>query len=180
MQSRLISLLCGLLLNVVPMGAASQPDLVRYVNTLQGTLSNFGLSHGNTFPATAMPYAQHMWTPQTGPNGEGFKYLYEADQIRGFGQSHQPSPWVSDYAVYTFFPETGTLEVDPDKRGARFCHCSEVGQPHYYRVAFDNGIRTEMAPTERGVHLRFSYPKRDDAYLIIDGYTAESEIHGNP
>lgn len=72
MQSRLISLLCGLLLNVVPMGAASQPDLVRYVNTLQGTLSNFGLSHGNTFPATAMPYAQHMWTPQTGPNGEGF------------------------------------------------------------------------------------------------------------
>ena len=50
-----------------------QKDLVQYVNTLQGTHSNFGLSHGNTFPATAMPYAQHMWTPQTGPNGEGFK-----------------------------------------------------------------------------------------------------------
>ena len=47
-------------------------DPVDYVNTLQGTNSNFGLSHGNTFPATAMPFAQHMWTPQTGPNGEGF------------------------------------------------------------------------------------------------------------
>jgi putative alpha-1,2-mannosidase len=51
-----------------------QRDLTQYVSTLQGTHSNFGLSHGNTFPATAMPYAVHMWTPQTGPNGEGFKY----------------------------------------------------------------------------------------------------------
>lgn len=59
--------------------ASKTISLVDYVNTLQGTNSNFGLSHGNTFPATAMPFAQHMWTPQTGPNGEGFKYLYSAD-----------------------------------------------------------------------------------------------------
>lgn len=173
------SLLCTVLLSALPLpGIGRQPDLVKYVNTLQGTHSSFGLSHGNTFPATAMPFAQHMWTPQTGPNGEGFKYLYDDTHIRGFGQSHQPSPWVSDYAVYTFFPEVGTLEVDPDKRAASFCHCSETGQPHYYSVQFDNGIRTEMAPTERGVHLRFSYPKAaGDAFLIIDGYTADSEIH---
>lgn len=37
--------------------AQKQPDLVQYANTLQGTNSNFGLSHGNTFPATAMPYS---------------------------------------------------------------------------------------------------------------------------
>ena len=174
MSSRIIPFLSALVLSVLPCKA--KVDLVQYVNTLQGTHSNFGLSHGNTFPATAMPYAQHMWTPQTGPNGEGFKYLYDADQIRGFGQSHQPSPWVSDYAVYTFFPETEKLEVNPDKRGATFCHCKEEGHPHYYRVTFDNGICTEMAPTERGVHLRFTYPKRQEAYLIIDGYTEMSEL----
>jgi predicted alpha-1,2-mannosidase len=159
---------------------AEQKDLVQYVNTLQGTHSNFGLSHGNTFPATAMPFAQHMWTPQTGPNGEGFKYLYDADAIRGFGQSHQCSPWVSDYAVYTFFPEVGTLEVDPDKRGAKFSHANEIGKPHYYSVKFDNGIRTEYAPTDRGVHFRFTYPKTGDAYLIIDGYTDMSDITIDP
>ena len=180
MSNRFITLWMALLLVAWSVQAERQPDLVQYVNTLQGTHSNFGLSHGNTFPATAMPYAQHMWTPQTGPNGEGFKYLYDSDQIRGFGQSHQPSPWVSDYAVYTFFPETGTLEVNPDKRGANFCHCKEEGHPHYYRVTFDNGICTEMAPTERGVHLRFTYPKREDAFLVIDGYTEQSEIHVNP
>ena len=155
-------------------------DLTHYVNTLQGTHSNFGLSHGNTFPATAMPFAVHEWTPQTGPNGEGFKYLYEANEIRSFGQSHQCSPWVSDYAVYSFFPEVGELVTDPDKRGARFSHDNEIGMPHYYAVTFDNGIRTEMAPTTRGVHLRFSYPKGQEAWLLIDGYTAESEMLINP
>ena len=151
-------------------------DPVEYVSTLQGTNSHFGLSHGNTFPATAMPFAQHMWTPQTGKNGDGFKYLYMADEIRGFGQSHQCSPWVSDYAVYTFFPEVGTLETDPEKRGAKFSHQNETAQPHYYSVRFDNGIQTELAPTDRGVHSRFSYPKTGDAWLIIDGYTAESQM----
>ena len=180
MSSKHIFLLSVLILSAVSVNAASLPDLVQYVNTLQGTHSNFGLSHGNTFPATAMPFAQHMWTPQTGKNGDGFKYLYDAYEIRGFGQSHQCSPWVSDYAVYSFFPETETLELDPDKRGAEFCHCSEVGLPHYYSATFENGIRTEMAPTERGVHLRFTYPKKQDAYLIIDGYTGQSEIHVNP
>ncbi len=151
--------------------SAKDKDFVQYVNTLQGTNSNFGFSHGNTFPATTMPYAQHMWTPQTGPNGEGFKYLYADNKIRGFGQSHQCSPWVSDYAVYTFFPETGDLEVDPDKRGTEFSHKNEIGKPHYYSVKFNNGIRTEFAPAERGVHFRFSYPKTGDAWLIVDGYT---------
>jgi predicted alpha-1,2-mannosidase len=159
---------------------AQKSDLTHYVNTLQGTHSNFGLSHGNTFPATTMPYAVHMWTPQTGPNGEGFKYLYEADAIRGFGQSHQCSPWVSDYAVYSFFPEVGELIVDPEKRPAKFSHGNEIGLPHYYSVTFDNGIRTEFSTTERGVHLRFSYPKQGDAWLIIDGYTGNSDFQIDP
>ena len=155
---------------------AADSDPVAYVNTLQGTNSHFGLSHGNTFPATAMPFAQHMWTPQTGKNGDGFKYLYMADEIRGFGQSHQCSPWVSDYAVYSFFPEVGELEVDPEKRAAKFSHDNETARPHYYSVQFDNGIRTEFSPTDRGVHFRFSYPKKGDAWLVIDGYTAESQM----
>ena len=162
--------------------ADRQPDLVQYVNTLQGTHSNFGLSRGNTFPATAMPYAQHMWTPQTGKNGDGFKYLYDADRIRGFGQSHQCSPWVSDYAVYSFYPMLDSKELaEPDERGASFSHANETAQPHYYSVLFDNGIRTEMAPTEHCVHFRFTYPKNGgkDVLLYLDGYTGECNFNVN-
>lgn len=157
--------------------SAQKRDLVKYVNTLQGTNSSFGLSRGNTFPATAMPYGVHEWSPQTGKNGDGFKYTYDNTKIRGFGQAHQCSPWVSDYAVYTFMPEVGTLQLDEEKRASSFSHAREVAKPHYYKVTFDNGITTEMAPTDRGVHLRFSFPKRGDAYLVIDGYTGNSEIH---
>lgn len=155
---------------------AQLKDLVQYVNTLQGTDSHFGLSYGNTYATTAMPYAMHTWSAQTGPNGEGWKYQYAEDKIRGFQQAHQCSPWVSDYAVYSFMPMVGELVVNQEKRGAKFSHSNEIAKPNYYKVTLDNGITTEMAPTTRGVHLRFSFPASGDAYLILDGYTDMSEV----
>ena len=159
---------------------AQTKDLVQYVNTLQGTDSHFGLSYGNTYPTTGMPYAMHTWSAQTGKNGEGWKYQYAVDAIRGFCQSHQCSPWMSDYAVYSFMPMVGELVVNQDKRATKFSHDNEIAKPHYYKVTLNNGITTEMAPTTRGVHLRFSYPSTGDAYLVIDGYTDMSEIKIDP
>lgn len=159
---------------------ARQKDLVQYVNTLQGTDSHFGLSYGNTYPTTAMPYGMHTWSAQTGKNGEGWKYQYAADKIRGFGQAHQCSPWMSDYAVYSFMPVLGAPVVNQDERATRFSHANEVAKPHYYKVTLDNGITAEMAPTTRGVHLRFTYPATGDAYLVLDGYTDRSEIRIDP
>lgn len=155
---------------------AKQPNLVQYVNTLQGTDSHFGLSYGNTYPMTAMPFGMHGWSPQTGKNGEGWKYQYFIGNIRGFQQVHQCSPWMSDYAVYSFMPILGDLIVDEKERAAKFSHDNETAKPNYYAVTFDNGVKTEISPTERGVHLRFSYPKTDDAYLVIDGYTDMCEV----
>ena len=97
MKNKLLAIICFMMMTIGVQ--AQKDDLTHYVNTLQGTNSHFGLSHGNTFPATAMPFGVHMWTPQTGRNGDGFKYLYTADKIRGFGQAHQCSPWTGDYAV---------------------------------------------------------------------------------
>lgn len=172
-----LSIIC-LLLTVTLL--AQKKDLTQYVNTLQGTDSHYGLSYGNTYPTTGMPYAMHTWSAQTGKNGDGWKYQYTMDKIRGFCQSHQCSPWVGDYAVYSFMPMTDSLIVDEEKRGAKFSHTNETAKPHYYKVTFENGITTEMAPTDRGVHLRFKYPSSGDAYLVIDGYTDMSEISIDP
>lgn len=162
------------------MGYAQQKDLVQYVNTLQGTDSHFGLSYGNTYPTTAMPYGMHTWSAQTGKNGEGWKYQYFVDNIRGFQQAHQCSPWMSDYAVYSFMPMIGKLVVNEDERASKFSHDNEIAKPHYYKVTLDNGITTEMAPTTRGVHLRFSFPSKDDAYLVLDGLKGMSEVKIDP
>ncbi|MBN2765901.1 MAG: GH92 family glycosyl hydrolase [Paludibacteraceae bacterium] len=170
------TLISGLMLIV----QAQNRDLVQFVNTLQGTDSHFGLSYGNTYATTAMPYAMHTWAAQTGKNGEGWKYQYSADKIRGFQQAHQCSPWVSDYAVYSLMPVVGKLIVNQDERATAFSHTNEIGQPHYYSVKFNNGMLTEMAPTERGAHLRFTYPKNQAAYLVLDGYTDMSGINIDP
>ena len=54
----------------------AEKDLVQYVNTLQGTNSTYELSWGNTYPTTAVHYPMNSWSPQTGKNGDGWKYQY--------------------------------------------------------------------------------------------------------
>src|SRR5687767_7133871 len=73
---------------------------VELVNTLMGSDSKADLSHGNTYPAVALPWGMNFWTPQTGKMGDGWGYTYDADKIRGFKQTHQPSPWINDYGQF--------------------------------------------------------------------------------
>ncbi len=149
---------------------------VDYVNTLQGTDSNFGLSYGNTYPAAAMPFGMHAWSAQTGRNGDGWKYKYSDKKIRGFQQVHQCSPWMGDYAVFSLMPECGKPVVGQDERAVSFSHENETGRPHYYKVTFDNGITTEIAPTTRCAHFRFTFPAGREACIVLDGYTKDSRM----
>ncbi len=164
------------LFNATILAASGQDDLVKYVNTRQGTNSKYEFSYGNTYPATSLPFGMNTWTPQTGKNGDGWKYQYFVHTIRGFQQSHQCSSWVNDYAVFSLMPESGELVVNEDARAAAFKHEQEIAQPSYYKVSFDNGIKTEISPTERGAHLRFTYPKGAKAFLVLDGYTKLSGV----
>lgn len=155
---------------------SKEKNPVDYVNTLQGTNSKHELTRGNTYPTTALPFGMHTWTPQTGKNGDGWKYQYFKTTIRGFQQAHQCSSWTTDYDVFSFMPVTGKLVVDEELRATSFSHANEIGKPNYYKVKLDNGITTEIAPTERGAHLRFSFPKNAASYLVLDGYTGFSEV----
>ncbi|WP_346238738.1 GH92 family glycosyl hydrolase [Niabella insulamsoli] len=156
--------------------SARAQELVNYVNTLQGTNSSFELTRGNTYPTTALPFAMNTWTPQTGKNGEGWKYQYQKTTIRGFQQAHQCSSWSNDYAVFSLMPVIDNLKVNEDARATAFRHENEIGKPHYYKVTFDNEITTEMSPSERGAHIRFSFPKGHPAYVVLDGYTRLSGV----
>ena len=85
---------------------------VDFVNPLVGSDSSFELSNGNTYPAIATPWGMNFWTPQTAEMGNGWGYTYDAYKIRGFKQTHQPSPWINDYAAFSLFPETGKLKIN--------------------------------------------------------------------
>jgi predicted alpha-1,2-mannosidase len=177
MKKNLVAI-CGVLL--CSSVAAQKRDLVHYVNTLQGTNSRHELTRGNTYPTTALPFGMHTWTPQTGKNGDGWKYQYHADHIRGFQQAHQCSSWTRDYAVFSLMPESDELVVNEDRREAAFSHADEIAKPNYYKVKFKNEISTEISPTERGAHIKFTFPKGKRSFLVLDGYTRLSAVHIYP
>ena len=150
---------------------------VDYVSTLVGTQSKFELSTGNTYPATALPWGMNFWTPQTGKMGDGWAYTYDADKIRGFKQTHQPSPWMNDYGQFAIMPITGGLVFDQDQRASWFSHKAEVAKPYYYKVYLaDHDVTTELAPTERAVMFRFTYPETKNAYVIVDAFDKGSYV----
>ncbi len=156
--------------------AAQEKQPVDYVSTLVGTASSYELSAGNTYPATAMPWGMNCWTPQTGRNGDGWTYTYQAHQIRGFKQTHQPSPWINDYGQFSIFPESARAEFDQDKRASWFSHKTETALPYYYKVYLaDEDVTVEMAPTERAAMFRLTYPE-GDAFLVVDAFDSRSQV----
>ncbi len=150
---------------------------VDHVSTLVGTFSKRELSTGNTYPAIAMPWGMNFWTPQTGKMGNGWGYTYTADKIRGFKQTHQPSPWMNDYGQFAIMPVTNKVVFNEDDRASWFSHKAEIVQPHYYSVYLaDHDVTTEITPTERAAMFRFTFPETDKSYIIVDAFDKGSYI----
>lgn len=155
----------------------AQENLVQYANPLMGTDSEFSLSNGNTYPAIAVPWGMNFWTPMTSKMGDGWTYKYDEYKIRGFKQTHQPSPWINDYAAFSIMPVTGTLKYQEEERQSWFSHKAETVSPHYYSVYLaDYDVTTEFSPTERAVHFKFTFPKNDSSFIIIDGFDEGSMV----
>ena len=174
-KKHLFSMLIALALCVTAMGRHYEP--VDYVSTLVGTQSSYAISTGNTYPAVCMPWGMNFWTPQTGKMGDGWTYTYTADKLRGFKQTHQPSPWINDYGQFTIMPETGEAPVfDEEKRASWFSHKAEVATPYYYRAYLaDYDVVTELAPTERAAIMRITFPE-SKSYVVVDAFDKGSYV----
>ncbi|MDR3006621.1 MAG: GH92 family glycosyl hydrolase [Sphingobacterium sp.] len=158
-------------------GMAQQASPVDFVNPLIGTESKYELSNGNTYPAIARPWGMNFWTPQTGNMGDGWVYTYTADKIKGFKQTHQPSPWNNDYGQFSIMPVTGTPQFDQEKRASWFSHKAEIANPYYYSVYLaDHDVTTELSPSQRAAIFQFTFPKTDSAYVVIDAFDKGSYI----
>jgi putative alpha-1,2-mannosidase len=129
--SPLLAIALLMLAGSLPVSAQTQ-DLIKYANTLQGTQSDFGLSYGNVNPVISLPFGMNAWSAQTGKDGDGWKYQYQARTIRAFGQSHQCSPWMGDYGVFTLMPVLDSVKTNEDQRALGFSHADETAQPSYY------------------------------------------------
>ncbi|WP_106827797.1 GH92 family glycosyl hydrolase [Parabacteroides pacaensis] len=144
---------------------------VEDVNALIGTHSNRSFSHGNTYPAVTRPWGMNFWTPQTGIMSDNWIYTYHSDSIRGFRQTHLPSPWIGDYGTFSIMPVSGQLKVYDTQRAAAFSHALEKATPYYYSVQLqDEEILAEMTATERCGLLRFSFNRDEDRFVVLDAF----------
>ncbi|MCK0108466.1 GH92 family glycosyl hydrolase [Flavobacteriaceae bacterium S0825] len=154
-----------------------QKDLVDYVNPLMGTDSKYSLSNGNTYPAIAAPWGMNFWTPMTSKMGDGWTYKYNENKIRGIKQTHQPSPWINDYAAFSFMAVTGDLKYKEEERQSWFSHKVETVKPHYYEVYLaDYDTKVEVTPTERAAQFRFTFPESDNSYIMLDAFFKGSMV----
>ena len=152
-------------------------DPISYVNPLMGTFSDFNLSTGNTYPAIARPWGMNFWAPQTGKMGNGWMYTYGSKTIRGFKQTHQPSPWINDYGQFSLFATTNNLVFDEEKRASWFSHKAEIVQPNYYQTYLaDYDVVVELTPTERAAIFSFTFPKSDSSFVLVDAFDRGSMV----
>ena len=152
-------------------------DYADYVSPLVGTQSSFELSTGNTYPAISRPWGMNFWTPQTGKMGDGWQYVYTANKIRGFKQTHQPSPWINDYGQFAIMPVVGKPEFDQDKRASWFSHKGEIAKAYYYKVYLaEHDVVTELTPTDRAAMFRFTFPENEHSYVVVDAFDKGSYI----
>jgi predicted alpha-1,2-mannosidase len=107
--------------------------------------------------------------------------MYDDVKLRGFKQTHQPSPWIGDYAAFSLFPETGEIIVDENKRASWFSHKAETAKPHYYKAYLSNyDVTTEITPTERAAQFRFTFPESDASHILIDAFDKGSMVKISP
>ena len=158
---------------------------VQYVSPRMGTQSTYALSTGNLYPAIARPWGMNFWTPQMNDMGNGWTYCYGGlfpkgnleQKIKGFKQTHQPSPWINDYGQFSIMPVAGKKAFNQHARASWFSHKAETATPYYYSVYLaDHDVFAEFSPTDRACVFRFSYPQTDSAFLVIDAFDKGSYI----
>ncbi|MFJ2210888.1 GH92 family glycosyl hydrolase [Streptomyces sp. NPDC101062] len=158
--------------------AADKPlsRLSDYASTTRGTNSSGSFSRGNTFPATAVPNGFNFWTPVTNAGSSSWLYEYSrgnnADNLptlQALAASHEPSPWMGDRQTFQLMPSVaeGAPNASRTARALPFRHENESAKPHRYGVTFENGLKTEMVPTDHAAMVRTTYPG-DNASMILD------------
>ncbi len=175
-------LITGMSICAQPSAALAQTtqkhkNLVDFVNPLIGTDNRHDISNGNLYPAIALPFGMNFWSPQTAKMGDSWFYTYNSDKIRGFKQTHQPSPWISDYGQFSLMPTTGKAVFNDTERASWFSHKSEIVKPYYYSVYLaDHNVTTEITPTERAAYFSFTFPETSEANVVIDAFDSGSFV----
>ena len=137
---------------------------------------------GHTFPGATVPFGMIQLSPDTAmPDFKhAYKwaagYQYGDHSILGFSHTHFSGSGHSDLGDVLLMPGVGEAQLDPgnpEKPGSgyrsRFDHKSEVAQAGYYAVSLqDSNVRVELTASERVGWHRYTFPRGEDAHVLLD------------
>ena len=160
------------LVTVLP-GMAQAEKLIDYVNPFVGTDG-----YGNVYPGAQIPFGGIQMSPDTDSKyydaASGYKYNHST--LLGFSLTHLSGTGIPDLGDFLFISGTGEMKLDPGTREepekgyrSRYSHEKEWASPNYYAVELsDYGVKAEMTAASRSGFFRFTYPKSDQAFILID------------
>lgn len=160
--------------------AATSTTPVDWVNPYIGTAGS-GSGYGGTMPLVTTPFGMTQWTAQTRQDRVSVSsYNYADRHIQGFIGTHQAAIWMGDYGYVTLMPELDAIKYAPEARQLPFVRGDEAATPYDYAVTMDAGkgrrIRTEVTATDHCGYLRFDFPAKSDASVLIEA--TRPGIHG--
>lgn len=148
-------------------------ELVNYVNPFVGTDG-----YGNVYPGSQIPFGGIQISPDTDDKyydaASGYKYSHPT--IMGFSLTHLSGTGIPDLGDFLFIPGIGEMNLDPGTHQdpdkgyrSRYSHQEEWASPDYYGVVLkDYGVKAEMTSGLRSGIFRFTYPKSEHAFIMID------------
>ena len=158
-------------------------DYTQYVNVFIGTGG-----HGHTYPGAVVPHGAIQPSPDTRIYGWDAcsGYYYNDSTINGFSHTHLSGTGCCDLGDVLIMPTVGEQDItQEEERGqtkayaSAFSHEREKAEPGYYSVMLDRyGIKAEITSTTRGAIHRWTFPKSEDAGVIVDlDYSLEDQTN---
>ena len=154
-------------------------NFLKYVNIKQGTLSEPRFSTGNTLPLSCAPFGMNSFSVQTRAGGGSWFYSPLHRQTEGIRLTHQPSPWVRDYAHFVIMPQSGEPYVTEDSRSSSFDEkeispaCTEI----YFKRYF---AQMGIVPTERGAIIKVRWDTAKTPRLAVLPFDFPTELVLDP
>ena len=158
-------------------------DYTQSVNVFIGTGG-----HGHTYPGAVVPHGAIQPSPDTRIYGWDAcsGYYYNDSTINGFSHTHLSGTGCCDLGDVLIMPTVGEQDItQEEERGqtkayaSAFSHEREKAEPGYYSVMLDRyGIQAEITSTTRGAIHRWTFPKTEDAGVIVDlDYSLEDQTN---
>jgi predicted alpha-1,2-mannosidase len=153
-------------------GSSTRPP-VDYVNPLLGTVH----CRWFFFTPAAVPFGLVKLAPQTygyggyPGGGQVTGYDYNHDSIIGFSHLHefQIGGILLMPTVGPLRTTPGSLEKPDDGFRSRYRKLTQVAEAGYYSVLLDKyGVRAELTATTRVGFHRYTFPRSDQAHILID------------